>query len=288
MAAEATSDAVPERFRGIGLYELFSVANDASEADIKKGFRKAALKIHPDLNNATNATAEFQYLTKCYQFLLDPDHRADYDATGCGPGDSEASTLRDVANGVRSASALVKRKQPISAEEIDAFKSRYQGSDEELADLRRAWKLHRPNLKRIFEVVLFAEEDAVERLCDRLRNDTQCRARISEGDMLACKAAMQKKKATDSDEVGSEEEDLDVSRETDEAVEDAEEDNAEEDPEEEEEEEEAQAADEASLIETIQQRQRERQAQLAAQSQATAQRQQQQQHASRGRRRRRS
>jgi hypothetical protein len=259
MAAEASAAAAaaaaPARFRGIGLYDLFGVTKDATPADIKKGYRKAALKIHPDLSNAVNATAEFQYLSDCYQFLLDPDQRADYDATGCGPGDAESSMLRDVASGVRSASALVKRTHPISADEIDAFKTRYQGSDEELADLRRAWKLHRPNLKRIFEVVLFAEEDAVERLCERLRADAQCRARISAGDMLACKQAMQRKTASDSDEVGSEEEDLDVSRETDEAAEDDAADqqlDAEED---------ATAAAEAGLTATIQQRQRERQAQ---------------------------
>ena len=45
---------------------LVGVAVTASQADIKAAYRKAALKLHPDVNNAANATQQFAQLTSAY------------------------------------------------------------------------------------------------------------------------------------------------------------------------------------------------------------------------------
>ena len=39
---------------------------DASQPDIKKAYRKAALKLHPDVNEAADATAKFAQLSSAY------------------------------------------------------------------------------------------------------------------------------------------------------------------------------------------------------------------------------
>lgn len=57
------------------------VSFDASEDDLKKSYRKLALKWHPDknLDNAEEAKREFQIIQAAYEVLNDPQERAWYD-----------------------------------------------------------------------------------------------------------------------------------------------------------------------------------------------------------------
>lgn len=64
-------------------YEILGVAKDASESDIKKAYRKLALKYHPD-RNPNDATAEekFKELGEAYEILSNEEKRAAYDRYG--------------------------------------------------------------------------------------------------------------------------------------------------------------------------------------------------------------
>ena len=64
-------------------YEILGLAQDASDEDIKRAYRKAALKHHPDRNQGDKeAEVKFKEATEAYSVLSDKDKRATYDRFG--------------------------------------------------------------------------------------------------------------------------------------------------------------------------------------------------------------
>ena len=65
-------------------YEILGLEKGASEQDIKKAYRKLALKWHPDKNpdNKENASKKFQEISEAYEVLSDAEKRAVYDKYG--------------------------------------------------------------------------------------------------------------------------------------------------------------------------------------------------------------
>jgi DnaJ-class molecular chaperone len=62
------------------LYSQLSVKRDASEAEIKKAYRKLAKQLHPDKNKDNpKASERFSKVTQAYDILTDKDKRARYD-----------------------------------------------------------------------------------------------------------------------------------------------------------------------------------------------------------------
>lgn len=64
-------------------YEILGVERGASAEEIKKAYRKVALKHHPDRNPGDKAAEEwFKEASEAYQILSDPERRAQYDRFG--------------------------------------------------------------------------------------------------------------------------------------------------------------------------------------------------------------
>src|SRR6476659_3175935 len=70
-------------------YEVLGVERGASEAELKRAFRKLAQQWHPDVNATPEAQERFKEINQAYQVLSDPQARQRYDmfgAAGVGGG----------------------------------------------------------------------------------------------------------------------------------------------------------------------------------------------------------
>merc|ERR1711881_307016 len=67
---------------GKDYYKVLGVARGASDEEIKKCYRKLALKYHPDKNHTPGAEEKFKEIGEAYDVLSDPKKKQIYDAYG--------------------------------------------------------------------------------------------------------------------------------------------------------------------------------------------------------------
>ncbi|KAI4383326.1 hypothetical protein MLD38_009176 [Melastoma candidum] len=69
---------------GVDYYKLLQVDRSAGDDELKKAYRKLAMKWHPDKNpnNKKDAEAKFKQISEAYEVLSDPQKRAIYDQYG--------------------------------------------------------------------------------------------------------------------------------------------------------------------------------------------------------------
>lgn len=96
-------------------YEVLGVERGASEADLKKAYRRLAMKYHPDRNPGDKeAEDKFKEANEAYEVLSDASKRAAYDqyghagvdpnmGGGAGAGFGGAYPRRSLVHGVETA-----------------------------------------------------------------------------------------------------------------------------------------------------------------------------------------
>jgi molecular chaperone DnaJ len=117
-------------------YEILGVKKTATEAEIKKAYRKLARQYHPDVNpNDSTAEARFKEISAAYDILSNPEKRAQYDQVGpsayyaspeAAQGFQEASAFhgfgdffRDLFGGGRTSAGPLRGDDLVFALEID-------------------------------------------------------------------------------------------------------------------------------------------------------------------------
>jgi molecular chaperone DnaJ len=105
-------------------YVILGVERTASDAEIKRAFRKLAQQWHPDVNTEPEAQERFKEVNEAYQILSDPERRSRYDTFGRagvdGPGAGAAgfegfggfSDIFDAFFGGGGAAASARRGRP--------------------------------------------------------------------------------------------------------------------------------------------------------------------------------
>jgi len=67
---------------GLDYYEILELTRSAKDLDIKKSYRKLALKYHPDIRNDEEARDKFLLIATAYDTLSDPQRKAIFDKFG--------------------------------------------------------------------------------------------------------------------------------------------------------------------------------------------------------------
>lgn len=95
-------------------YRVLGVSQEASESDLKKAYRKLALKLHPDKNSAPHADEAFKAVGLAYATLSDPQKRTIYDRYGDEDPDNRGGGMRPGGGG----GVHFRPGQEVSPEEI--------------------------------------------------------------------------------------------------------------------------------------------------------------------------
>lgn len=107
---------------GKDYYKILGISRDASESDIKKAYKKKAMKYHPDRNidNQEESEKMFKEVSEAYEVLSDPEKKQIYDQFG------EEGLKGGMGGGPSGFSGGTYNFRPSQAEDI--FKSFFGGN----------------------------------------------------------------------------------------------------------------------------------------------------------------
>ncbi|KAL8608037.1 hypothetical protein ACOMHN_023853 [Nucella lapillus] len=180
-----------ELFQTTDLYDVLGIRREATPQEVKKGYHKVSLSVHPDRVGSEDkgeATVKFQTLGKVYSILSDKEKKAVYDETG------EVGDEEDIIDQDRDWCEYWRLLFPkVTVKDIQDFEKKYKGSAEELADLKSAYVEAEGDMDIVMDSVLCSTPDDEPRYADLLRD------LIKAGDLPEFKAftcESKKKKAT--------------------------------------------------------------------------------------------
>ncbi|KAJ4381695.1 hypothetical protein N0V86_003059 [Didymella sp. IMI 355093] len=139
----------------INPYEVLGLEREATADDVKKAYRKMALKHHPDKaaeGEKEAANKKFQEIAFAYAILSDDRRRKRYDLTG-----STAESLEDDEDFDWLSFYRGQFENVINEEAINKLSDEYKNSVEERGDLLKAYKKYKGNLDHMYEAVMLSD-----------------------------------------------------------------------------------------------------------------------------------
>ena len=138
------------------LYSLLGVEKTATNAEIKKAYRRLVFVYHPDKNKTDpDAGSKFANITRAYKILSNPDSRRIYDETGDYDDEDEGK--------INIAETLNYFRKIYSPKDIESFQSKYINSKDEEEDLINFYNSNNGDIKKILEWIPYSTNDDVER-----------------------------------------------------------------------------------------------------------------------------
>ncbi|KAI9225625.1 MAG: chaperone protein dnaJ 6 [Piptocephalis tieghemiana] len=152
------------------LYSVLGLQETATASEIKWAYRRLALRFHPDKLPSTlgtkekeEATASFQALGHAYAILGDEKKRERYDRTGS----VEEEDFPEGADAL--AQYFSELYERVSMDRLEEYAKSYRGSDEERADVFKAYETTKGDMTKMFELIPVVNVlDDEERLRDLL------------------------------------------------------------------------------------------------------------------------
>ncbi|KJX97209.1 DnaJ-domain-containing protein [Zymoseptoria brevis] len=163
----------------INPYEILSIDTTATDDEIKKAYRRAALKHHPDKaapEDKDTAHTSFQEIAFAFAILSDARRRKRYDTTG---STEESLDLEDDdfnwADFFREQYSNL-----VTTERINDFATQYKGSEEERKDVLKAYENCKGNMSKLYNEVMLSDvledEDRFRLIIDNAIEDGEVEA----------------------------------------------------------------------------------------------------------------
>uniref|UniRef100_A0A6G1SA59 DnaJ subfamily C member 9 n=1 Tax=Aceria tosichella TaxID=561515 RepID=A0A6G1SA59_9ACAR len=156
---------IEEYFDAKDLYQVLGIDKNATSDQIKKAYRKASLKVHPDRVGEKlkeKATKRFQVLSKVHYVLSDEERRRMYDDHGVIDSEGNLETGTDWLDYWR----LLFPK--VTVKDVDSFFDRYIGSEEEEKDLISIYNKYEGDLDKISDSHIGYDEERTVKDLERL------------------------------------------------------------------------------------------------------------------------
>lgn len=138
-------------------YTVLSVSRIATADEIKKAYRKAALKHHPDKASPSEkdaAHARFQEIAFAYAVLSDSQRRTRYDATG---NTSETLDIGDDGEGLDWAAFFRQQfAEMVTEDKINNFAQEYKGGEEEKGHVLEAYEKSKGDMDKLYQQVMLS------------------------------------------------------------------------------------------------------------------------------------
>ncbi|KAF2165339.1 hypothetical protein M409DRAFT_24188 [Zasmidium cellare ATCC 36951] len=140
----------------INPYQVLGLEASASQDEVKKAYRKAALKHHPDKASPEDkeaAHAKFQEVAFAFAILSDERRRKRYDTTGR----TEESLDLDDDDFDWTTFFREQFRDVVTEEKINKFSDEYKGSDEERQAVLDAYTRTQGKMEKLYTIVMLSD-----------------------------------------------------------------------------------------------------------------------------------
>ncbi|KAF4076966.1 hypothetical protein AMELA_G00202800 [Ameiurus melas] len=83
-------------------YGVLGVSSDSNEEEIRRAYKRLALRYHPDKNSDADAEEKFKQIAQAYEVLTDPEKRSLYDQQGLTKGPMSTAKADPTPNGPKA------------------------------------------------------------------------------------------------------------------------------------------------------------------------------------------